>query len=80
MFLWARNGKRHETGLGSLRAVSLARARALAAQARADVAEGYDPRVARKLRMADAITFGEVVERLPAHLAPLTAPPKRRRP
>jgi integrase len=67
-FLWGRDGKRHEMGLGSLRAVSLARARELAAQARADVAEGLDPKARRGRR--HVVTFGECADRLLEDIGP----------
>lgn len=69
-FVWKQDGKRREMGLGSLRAVSLARARELAAQARADVAAGIDPRRARDTRRGSAMTFGELTEKVLAALEP----------
>jgi integrase len=63
-FLWKVSGKRHEMGLGSLSAVSLAEARRLAAEARADRAQGRDPKVARASRRAGAISFGEAADQL----------------
>jgi integrase len=42
-FMWTVNGKRRELGLGPYSAVSLARARELAAKCRTDVAAGSDP-------------------------------------
>ena len=68
-FMW-KDGKRREMGFGSLRAVSLADARKLAAQARADVAAGIDPRQARDARRGSALTFGQVAERVLAALEP----------
>jgi integrase len=69
-FVWKQDGKRREMGLGSLRAVSLARARELAAQARADVAAGIDPRRARDTRRGSAMTFGELAEKVFVALEP----------
>jgi hypothetical protein len=51
-------------GLGSLRDVSLARARELAAKARADRAMGRDPISARNARKTGTITFGEAADKL----------------
>ena len=61
-FIWWIAGKRREMGLGSLKAVSLSRARELAAQARADVADGKDPRRERDKRRGSNRTFGEVAD------------------
>jgi integrase len=68
MFLYHRDGRRREMGLGSLRSVSLARARELAAQARADVAEDIDPKARRGRR--HVVTFGECADRLFEDLEP----------
>src|SRR3984957_20995472 len=43
LFMWKVAGRRREMGLGSARAVTLARARELAAECRAAVAAGRDP-------------------------------------
>src|SRR5262245_55498370 len=64
LFRWKVGGKRHEMGLGSLHAVGLAEARRLAAEARADRAQGRDPKVARLSRKAGAICFGEAADKL----------------
>src|ERR1700732_4365337 len=40
LFMWKKNGKRREMGLGSAGSVSLARARELASECRAQVAAG----------------------------------------
>jgi integrase len=64
LFRWKVGGKRLEMGLGSLHAVGLAEARRLAAQARADRAQGRDPKVARASRRAWAISFGEAADKL----------------
>jgi integrase len=62
VFMYRRNGKQTEIGFGSARDVPLARARELAAQARAKLAEGQNPKDARRdLRGA---TFGDCADRL----------------
>jgi integrase len=69
-FIWKQHGKRRQIGFGSLKAVSLARARELAAQARADVAAGIDPRKARDARQGSSLTFGQVADKVLAALSP----------
>jgi integrase len=69
-FIWKEAGRRREMGLGSLRAVSLARARELAGEARADIAEGRDPRLARAARRGSAMTFAQAAEKVLAALEP----------
>jgi integrase len=64
LFRWKVGGKRHDMGLGSLHAVGLAEARRHAAEARADRAQGRDPKVARASRRAGAISFGEAADKL----------------
>jgi len=64
VFRWQRGGKSREIGLGAYPAVSLARARERAAQARADLAEGRDPLEARRAREAPPETFGSVAAAL----------------
>ena len=61
-FIWWRDGKKHEMGLGSLNDVSLARARDKARQAREDLDYGRDPRRERDIRRGTAKTFGEVAK------------------
>src|SRR5271156_4896898 len=61
-FLYRWRGKPTEIGLGSARDVSLARARELAGQARANLSEGINPKDARKT--ATGVTFGECADRL----------------
>jgi integrase len=70
VFFWKVGGKRREMGLGSLRDVSLARARELAAEARADRAAGRDPIAARDARKGGTITFGEVADKLIESMEP----------
>jgi integrase len=62
VFLYRWRGKPTEIGLGPARDVSLARARELAGQARANLAEGISPKDARKT--TTAATFGECADRL----------------
>jgi integrase len=69
-FIWKQAGKRRQIGFGSLKSVSLAKARDLAAQARADIAEGADPRQARDARRGSSLSFGEVAEKVLDTLGP----------
>jgi integrase len=62
VFLYRAHGKPTEVGLGSARAVSLAHAREMAAEARALVTTGHDPREVR--RTAADKTFGEAADDL----------------
>ena len=62
VFLYRWHGKPTEIGLGSARDVTLARARELAAQARARLAESINPKDAR--RPLGGSTFGECADRL----------------
>jgi integrase len=62
VFLYRWHGKPTEIGFGSARDVTLARARAFADQARAKLAEGINPKGAR--RTSEGITFGECADRL----------------
>src|SRR6478735_12322046 len=62
VFLYRWQGKPTEIGFGSARDVTLARARELAAQARAKLAEGINPKDARKPSVG--ATFGECADRL----------------
>src|SRR5574340_86032 len=59
-FLYRWHGKLTELGFGSARDVKLARARELAGQARAKLAEGINPKDARK--PAEGATFGVVAD------------------
>ena len=60
VFLYRRHGKPTEIGLGSARDVTLARARELARQARANLAEGINPKdVGKGSKQA---TFGECAD------------------
>jgi integrase len=62
VFLFRWHGKPTEIGLGSARDVTLARARELASQARAKLAEGINPKDIRK--PSAGATFGECADRL----------------
>jgi integrase len=62
VFLFRWHGKPTEIGFGSARDVTLARARELASQARARLAEGINPKDAR--RPSQGSTFGECADRL----------------
>ena len=72
MFLFRWHGKPTEIGFGSARNVSLARARELVSQARAKLAEGINPKDARKPSQEKLInyvathgplqSFGELLE------------------
>jgi hypothetical protein len=62
VFLFRWHGKPTEIGLGSARDVALARARELASQARAKLAEGINPKDAR--RLSEGATFGECADRV----------------
>jgi integrase len=70
-------GKLREKGLGSAATVSLARARELAAAARAEVAAGRDPLAARATERAKP-TFHQVAEEVIAALEPGWRNPKHR--
>ncbi|MFC3162851.1 tyrosine-type recombinase/integrase [Ciceribacter thiooxidans] len=60
LFMWKVNGRRRAIGLGGYPAVSLARARSIAAKAKSDIAEGRDPAVLAKRSMVP--TFAKCVE------------------
>jgi hypothetical protein len=68
VFLYRWLGKPTEIGFGSARDVTLARARELAAQARAKLAEGSNPREARG--PSEAATFGDCADRLVEAMRP----------
>jgi integrase len=75
IFMWSRNGKRREMGLGSAGrdAVSLAEARDSASKAREIVRAGGDPIEARRAAAAPAArewTFGEVADEFVRSLSP----------
>ena len=62
VFLFRWHGKPTEIGFGSAREVPLARARELASQARAKLAEGINPKIAR--RPSAGATFGQCADRV----------------
>ena len=62
VFLYRWHGKPTEIGLGSARDVTLARARELRRQARSNLAEGLNPKDARK--PPNIATFGECADRV----------------
>jgi len=62
VFLFRWHGKPTEIGFGSARDVTLARARELASQARARLAEGINPKDVR--RATAGATFGESADRV----------------
>src|SRR5262245_26242544 len=74
VFLFRWHGKPTEIGLGSARDVTLARARELASQARAKLAEGINPKDIRK--PSAGATFGECADRLIEAMRPSWRNPK----
>ena len=68
VFLFRWHGKPTEIGLGSARDVTLSRARASASQARTKLAEGINPKDAR--RPLEGATFGECADRVIAAMRP----------
>ena len=68
VFLYRWHGKPTEIGFGSARDVTLARARELAKDARGRLAEGINPKEARK--PVEGATFGECADRLIAAMRP----------
>jgi integrase-like protein/Arm domain-containing DNA-binding protein len=67
LFMWKKDGKRREMGLGSAGSVSLARARELASACRAQVAAGLDPIEARDAAAEvkpEKPTFGAIADAL----------------
>lgn len=68
LFMWKVGGRRREMGLGSLRAVPLAKARERAAAAREQLAEGRDPIAARGERRRT--TFGQAADALIDSMSP----------
>jgi integrase len=74
VFLYRWHGKPTEIGLGSARDVPLARARELAGEARARLAEKINPKGARK--PAKGATFGECADRVIEAMRPNWRNPK----
>ena len=72
VFLWMKNGKRREMGLGSYPTISLVAARQRAEECRRQVAEGLDPIAERKkMPSASSATPGGIAS---SRRAPSTAP------
>jgi integrase len=65
-FVWKRDGRRREMGLGAYPAVRLAKARKLAADCREAITEGRDP-IAERQKEAEP-TFGECADRFLASM------------
>ncbi len=57
-FIYQRDGRRREMGLGGFNSVSLAEARQAATAARSLLAKGIDPISERRLQRAKGVTFG----------------------
>src|ERR1700730_18785816 len=67
LFMWKKDGKRREMGLGAAGSVGLARARELASECRAQVAAGLDPIEARDAAaeiIPEKPTFGAIADAL----------------
>lgn len=62
VFLYRRDNKLREMGLGGIKAVTLARARELAAEARVNLQAGIDPITAKQTASTAAPTFGDVAD------------------
>ena len=76
VFMWKKDGRRREMGLGTFPAVKLARARTLAAEQRAKVAAGLDP-IADRERV-DEPTFGACADQFLAAMEVQWRNPKHR--
>ncbi|PYE40490.1 integrase [Rhizobium sp. PP-F2F-G20b] len=70
VFLYRREGRLREMGLGGLNAVTLARARELATTARAQLQAGVDPIAAKAVVIASKPTFGEVADDFVTDMTP----------
>lgn len=64
LFMWKKDGKRREMGLGPYPDIGLAKARAKAADCRAFVADGKDPILERDRQETIAPTFGDEADAL----------------
>lgn len=78
VFMWAKGGRQREMGLGSVRDVSLAQARELAAKHRSIVRSGGDPLEARKTEEVAKPTFGAFTETHIASMESAWRNPKHR--
>lgn len=67
VFLWMKNGKRREMGLGSYPTISLVAARQRADESRRQVAEGLDPIAERK--KSAPVSFGDAADKFIASMA-----------
>jgi len=67
-FIWKSSGKRHELGLGSYPAVTLAKARVLAAEHREAIADGRNPIAERRTEAVPS--FGECAEQFIKSMEP----------
>jgi integrase len=67
VFLWMKNGKRREMGLGSYPTISLVTARQRADECRRQVAEGLDPIAERK--KSAPVSFGDAADQFIASMA-----------
>jgi integrase len=70
LFLYRWQGRRVELGLGAYPAISLARARQIAAELTSAKTEGIDPRQARNKRRVHSVTFGQCAEMMLTDLEP----------
>lgn len=70
VFLFRRDGRLREMGLGGVTAVPLAKAREFAAAARADLQAGLDPIAVRQAATAKVPTFGEAADAFIEAMAP----------
>lgn len=70
VFLYRREGRLREMGLGGLSAVPLAKARELAAGARGILQAGQDPIEAKRIEAPRVWTFGEAADELIEAMAP----------
>ncbi|WP_336742131.1 tyrosine-type recombinase/integrase [Aureimonas altamirensis] len=68
IFMWVRDGKRREMGLGAYPAVSLANARKAAAICRQAISDGRNPIDERNVEAPTVPTFGECADKLIASM------------
>lgn len=77
VFLYVRNGKRTELGLGAFPAVSLADARERAAEAQAQLAKGLDPKTVKRAEAPPVLSI--MCERFVASFGETVSARRRRR-